>query len=173
MNQVNAKGIDMVTVMGALDEAYNDQNEDHRVMKNHHFQKRIGQMDAGINQMKEQQKQMDKAGKFNVFVGALGGLVGSALQFLDFLLPGLGSILNQFALGTTQTIQGLNPHYKKANQAQIEVQEHQRQAEVEAMASSNADEKANAEKESKRLTKERLAKAQDDLLQSRSIAVKA
>ncbi|HLD44739.1 MAG TPA: hypothetical protein VJC18_04835 [bacterium] len=161
----------MDVLMAEEQKSYSEQIKNNRAMKNAHFQKRMNMLDNNIDKLKDSQSQTRKSGFFNAIVGVVGSLLSQAAQYLNTVVPGLGTAVSTALSGITKLLQSQDPFAKNAGEAQIAAEDYKKLAEYEGNRSQLYADDAESARSSKQAVTQRISKSIDNQQDSGSVAV--
>ena len=160
----NVSSGNLQDILAQAEEASSDERKDAKITRQLYHQKKMTMLDGNISKLKEQSSQLGKAGWLSFFTG----IVAQGLQFLDLLVPGLGTVLST-AVNQTQS---LNPFAKNAREAGVDAENYKKKAEKEDYRFAMEDERIKAMVESDQIFKNRMEKAIENVQKSQEAAVR-
>lgn len=169
------KAINIMQLIEEASQITDDQQKDLKITRKLHHQKNMGLLDQNIDSLKDQQKQLGKAGVFNFVLGMVSNFFNLATTIVGTLFPPAAPIanaVNTFLQGVIQSIASLNPHTKKAGEAGVEAEEFKKMAEDESYKFVMEDERLKGTEESNETFKRRMEQAIQDTQKSQEVAVK-
>lgn len=135
-----------------------------RVQRENHYRKNIGLLENHIGELRKQQKNSWKAALFGFFVK----LFSQAIKALDFLVPGLGTIVSKVA----STLGSLNPFQHKAQNAAVKAKEFEQMAKIEGNQYEKYKNRTQDEEQHRNRMIQRIEKAVDDLQKAKEATVR-
>lgn len=156
-----------------IDQDYSEQNKINKLTRNAHHQQRMDALDGNIGKLNDAKEATEKAGKFGFIAQIAGTILSAAAKLLDFVVPGLGTIVSSVLQGATQGVQQMNPYPEQKLDAELDAKAFEKDAEKANYWCQTDQENISAGRESRETVKRHLEKALENNQQAQSLAVRA